>query len=920
MEEREYVPFIKKSFSRVLIVGESPGQEEVRQRRPFVGPSGKILRKTLGLVGLNLDFCSIANSVPFFYKSGETPSTKVVDENNETLFNFIKEVKPNIIIGLGGVALYALTGKKNIMEWSGQLFNIQGYKVGCTIHPALVYRNPDYGVQFFLHLLKFSKEANSKTLTYEPAAPYHVLKTIDDLSEAYEEIKGAPALTLDTETTGFDALEDKVLCLGINNIKNNYIIPMYSDGKVSEIPEEHLRKWLNEVLSTKAPKILFNTKFDLKFLYKFGLNKIYPIEDTMYILRMVEENLNPRGPSSLKLAVRTFMNKPNYEEEVHKYAPSKKDSYVSVPKEILWKYLAEDIQCTYQLYKKFKPKLSLKQKNLLNLLYEFTEIQTESELQGIKIVKEKLSKVDNELKAKMVDTETSIYRNAGKEFNINSTKQLREVLQNLKLKLKHKTAKGLPSTNVDALEALSGQHPIISDLLRYRKLMKLYTTYVKGLKKNIKGDRVYPDFNLVGTPTGRTSCRGVNVQQIPRKPEIIRQLFYPEENHFWIEADFSRAELYVLGYYSGDSLLIKDLHAEDFHTLVAKELGLTDENGKVGSEDRMVAKAVVFGLCVTGDSEILINRSEKVKIKDVVNQQFYVYDGVGFHPATAYFTRQDKVYKVKYKFRDDVFLKCSGDHLILTRKDNSVKWISVKDLEEGDEIAFDKRNSPRRIVNISQKIPKPLQIYDWFVVGRDIEIEETDDIEDMYDLSVNSKFHAFACNGFIVHNCYGASALGLSDSTGLPVKNVEKIMNRFFSRYQRAGFWIEAQRLRARRGQSFEYFSGRIRHCFPLTVDNRALSDLERKMINSPIQGTVADVIFESSYRIVKRFEKENIRGRYLFLIHDASYFSVNKKNIEKSITIIREEMERPFFNTQYSIPVDIVIGNYWKDPKSIEI
>jgi DNA polymerase-1 len=750
-EVKGFVPNVIIPGAPVCIVGECPGTQELEQGQPFVGPSGKLLRKTLADLGV--DRFSIVNAVPVYHPSGEPPTAEEIKQWNSYLWECIQKANPNIVIGVGGVALRALYEAQNINDWSGQIVAHQGFKIGFTIHPALILRVPEYIIQFRLHLEKFVKESHTKDLVYDPDPLFNVI-SFNDLPDVAEILHKAPIKSVDCETTGFDPLTSRIICIGFCIGDQSYIL--YTDA----LDPQYLVRWLDYVMSN-GMNVFYNAKFDMKFFYRLGCVTIRNFQDVMYILRFIEEDLNPLGPPSLKLAVRTFLNRPNFEAEVHKYAPKKSDSYESVPRELLSRYLAEDVHCTYRLFQMFYTRLSTSQVQLMNKLLRFTNIQCDAELKGVRINLELLEKLKNEMKADLDKIQRDIFNYTG-EFNINSTAQLSQRLQSLGIKLSKKTRTGKYSTNSEVLDSLKGAHPVIDHLIQYRKLMKLYSTFIEGLDH--KNGKVYPDINLVGAPTGRTSCRGTNVQQIPREPVQIRNLFIPDENHLWIECDYERAELYMMAYYSGDTDLLNYLNTTDVHTEVAKQLGIMT-NGEVTKEDRMLAKAIVFGLC------------------------------------------------------------------------------------------------------------------------------------------------------------YGASAAGLSESTGIPRKVLEPLVERFFKRFPRVKQWMDMQRELARQGKPFEYFSGRIRHIPKIGMNGpdflRAIADLERKMINSPIQGTVADVVLASALRVVERFEYEGVRGRYVFLIHDAVYFSVHKEDVLKAVKIIKQEMERPFYRDHW-IPVEIKVGRCWGDPASV--
>ena len=212
-----------------------------------------------------------------------------------------------------------------------------------------------------------------------------------------------------------------------------------------------------------------------------------------------------------------------------------------------------------------------------------------------------LNKFGNELKEKLETKTKIIYEMAGEEFNINSTKQLGEVLfEKMKLPVIKKTKSGY-STDVDVLEKLRNEDPIINQILEYRQYMKLNSTYVEGLKPYINpvDKRIHSFFHQTITATGRISSTEPNVQNIPTRFELgkqVRKIFKPEKGKIYIDADYSQIELRVLAHMSGDEHMIQAFkNGEDIHKQAASKVFKTPID-QVTKEQRSSAKAVNFGI------------------------------------------------------------------------------------------------------------------------------------------------------------------------------------------------------------------------------------------------------------------------------------------------------------------------------------
>jgi DNA polymerase-1 len=231
-----------------------------------------------------------------------------------------------------------------------------------------------------------------------------------------------------------------------------------------------------------------------------------------------------------------------------------------------------------------------------------TEVLASFEHEGFKIDRKELDRLDAEFDEKLSNLTKEIYSLTGENFNINSPKQLGEILfEKLMLPVVKKTKTGY-STDAEVLEKLKGKHPVIEQILEYRTISKLSSTYIKGFKQIIdkKTDKIYSTFNQALTTTGRISSSDPNLQNIPVKIEMgkkIRKVFIPsKEENVLIDADYSQIELRILAHISGDETLISSfLKEEDIHARTASEIfdvALED----VTSTQRMYAKAINFGL------------------------------------------------------------------------------------------------------------------------------------------------------------------------------------------------------------------------------------------------------------------------------------------------------------------------------------
>lgn len=260
----------------------------------------------------------------------------------------------------------------------------------------------------------------------------------------------------------------------------------------------------------------------------------------------------------------------------------------------------------------------------LELFYKIdmptVEVLSNMQWNGMYVDEEELNQFGKELTEKLETITQVIYEMAGEEFNINSTKQLGEILfEKMKLPVIKKTKSGY-STDVDVLEKLKREDPIIEQILDYRQLMKLNSTYVEGLKQyiNPKTKRIHSFFHQTITATGRISSTEPNLQNIPTRFELgkrVRKVFQPEEGKLYIDADYSQIELRVLAHISEDEHMIQAFQeGQDIHKQAASKVFKTPME-EVTKEQRSDAKAVnfgiVYGISDFGLGEQLRNFSKK---------------------------------------------------------------------------------------------------------------------------------------------------------------------------------------------------------------------------------------------------------------------------------------------------------------------
>ncbi|MBE5941308.1 MAG: DNA polymerase I [Lachnospiraceae bacterium] len=304
--------------------------------------------------------------------------------------------------------------------------------------------------------------------------------------------------------------------------------------------------------------------------------------------------------------------------------------------ELVRKYLFYEICIPYMCHEQLMKEL---QDCKMDKLYDEIEIPTvyvlsHMEKEGVRVDANALRAYSEMLGERITELETKIYDAAGGEFNINSPKQLGEILfDKMQLPGAKKTKTGY-STNVDVLNKLKNDYPIVADVLMYRQLAKLKSTYADGLSAYISSDgRIHGTFNQTITATGRISSTEPNLQNIPMRTELgrnIRKVFIPKEGYVFVDADYSQIELRVLAHFSKDDKLIRAYHEnQDIHALTASQVfgvPIDEVDDLMRRNAKAVNFGIVYGISAFGLSEDLdISRKEAT---EYIESYFKTYPGI----------------------------------------------------------------------------------------------------------------------------------------------------------------------------------------------------------------------------------------------------------------------------------------------------
>lgn len=599
--------------SKILFVGEAPGREEDDHNRYFVGGAGRVLDSLLKDSGIQRDQVRIENSVccrPTTNTEGHVenraPSKKELDCCRLHLVSIINQVKPNLIVVLGATALLQVMKETGITKKRGYIFWSEEFncKVLVTYHPAylLPNRHPESLSTVLQDFILAKRESETSTYTIIETGCYRNILTIEEATELFERLNEVPEFSFDLETTEYDPFLAKVLNISFSWKEGTGVyFPLFEQGNDNYWGvqwEPIILPALKKVFLNNSLKIAQNGKFDLSHLWMLGIKVNNFNFDTMLAHHLIDEN----SKHSLD-TLSGLVSMQGYKGEVQKaldMLPGKKEekSFKDVPLETIRKYGASDSDCTLRLKHLFEPMLEkLGLSNLFNnLVMPLSKVLLKVEMRGVKIDVPLLEKKRKEYKERINKLENSMYTIVGKEFNVNSSKQLIEILyKENKLPILAYTDGGAPSTDKETLDALDRRvdNPLLKTLLEYRKLFKIHNTYLVGMKEQLRGGRIHGKFLIAGTVTGRLSSKDPNLQNIP--PDV-QELFIPEDGYKFIVADYSQAELRVTASYSGEPGFKRCFDEDiDIHTQTACNI-LKKKPEDVTKKDRKLAKSINFGI------------------------------------------------------------------------------------------------------------------------------------------------------------------------------------------------------------------------------------------------------------------------------------------------------------------------------------
>ncbi len=451
-------------------------------------------------------------------------------------------------------------------------------------------------------LLDPEKNTENTGQTASAHSSYELITTTQQLNHWLNQLEKCTQFCIDTETTSLDVMVAEIvgISLAIEEKKAAYIPLAHTDGTVQLVREEVLASLKPILENPIIKKIGQNIKYDYSVLKNHGVQLQGIAYDTMLESYVLDSTANRHDMDTLSLKYLGHKTV-TFEEVAGKGAKQLRFDEIPVDKAAF--YAAEDADITLQLHHKLFPMMSESLQSVFNEIeMPLVPVLAEMELSGVLIDPIVLEKHGVRLKERIKALEEEALILAGKEFNLNSPKQLQEILfEEQKLPVIAKTPKGQPSTAESVLQELAFDYRIAAVILEYRGLTKLVSTYIDALPKKItpSTQRVHSSYNQAVAATGRLSSSEPNLQNIPIRSEegrLIRTAFIAPPKHLLLAADYSQIELRIMAHLSqDDNLLTAFANGWDIHTATASEIFHTVRE-EVSLEQRRRAKAVNFGL------------------------------------------------------------------------------------------------------------------------------------------------------------------------------------------------------------------------------------------------------------------------------------------------------------------------------------
>jgi len=549
------------------------------------------ISQLLSLVGDKSD------NIPGITKVGVKTASKWLNEY-QSLDGIIENIE-----NIKGVVGENLRNEQNFLKRNHFLVSLKSdLEIDLPLKDIKIPEENNDDIQNFYKELEF----NSFLQNIEKeqiSTKYKTIKNLDDLKMVENLVDSSKFFAFDVETSSLNMNEKNLVGISFSAKKyEGFYIPL-NHNESGNIQEDKVILWLKNLLTRNQDKIIgHNLKFDIGVLQNYDIHITRFHSDTMlmsYIVNSTAARHNLDALSEHYLSRKTI----KFEDVIGK-GPKKLKNFSEVTIKDATNYACEDVDITIHLYEVLSSKVDeILNKLLEQIEYPLVFVLLDMEKRGALIDASHLKKLSDKFGKELLDLVTSIHKDSGVVFNLDSPKQLSEVLfekMNIPTKGLKKTSSGYYSTSESILQKLSNENDVVKDILKYRSLAKLKSTYTDKIVEICdQNSKVHTSYHQAVTSTGRLSSSDPNLQNIPIRTEegiTIREAFVAPKGKKILAIDYSQIELRLMAHYSQDPLMLESFNNnEDIHKRTASEIfGKNIE--EIDSDMRRKAKTINFGL------------------------------------------------------------------------------------------------------------------------------------------------------------------------------------------------------------------------------------------------------------------------------------------------------------------------------------
>lgn len=547
--ERVDVPPDGPKNARIVYIGARPGKDEVSERRGFMGPSGKLLWR---LSPISRPEAYVTNVRKDYSPSASVPSRREIEESLPGLRNELSNVTSNLLVALGGEALYALTGRTSIENWRGSVIEstlLPGRKVLPTWHPAACLRTYQWTYVLERDLRRALRESRYPDIR-RPKREYTINPSVEVALSYLDSLKDP--ISVDIETFG-----DNPSCVGISDGPGRALCLAFIGGPYSVSDLVVIWRKLADTLSTRRI-IGQNIQFDATRLERWGFDLSNLYFDTMLAHHLLWPELGGAskrsqskregvdalaGKHSLAFIVSVYTDEPYYKHE----------GGYDGDWERYWTYNCKDAACTYECFQGLEKELRQHnqwdyfQEHVMGLIRPVMDMQS----RGVRVNFEKLKEARDRLELETRLLQLRFNASIGFQCNVRSPGDIRKLYDNLGVKPTKRTKKGLAlSTDEDTLRGLAYNSPhadTFSQIIEIRERRTLVSSFL-NLETGDDG-RYKANYLIHGTDSGRLSSRASRKgPQLQNVPEFARRVFIASEGCSFVSGDYARAEAHFTAY------------------------------------------------------------------------------------------------------------------------------------------------------------------------------------------------------------------------------------------------------------------------------------------------------------------------------------------------------------------------------------